>query len=159
MYTGSRGGGLGPEVKRRILMGTYALSAGYYDAYYKRAQQVRVCGGGGDWCGIARLVLAGCYKCAQQACVGSSAGAPGSNMVRGATHPCACGRGPQGLLRRNVCWAAARICPHACAVARRAGLRSAANDVMRRPPSPRCAPAMAGAHAGEERDGVGARAL
>lgn len=31
----------GPEVKRRILMGTYALSAGYYDAYYKRAQQVR----------------------------------------------------------------------------------------------------------------------
>lgn len=32
---------LGPEVKRRILMGTYALSAGYYDAYYKRAQQVR----------------------------------------------------------------------------------------------------------------------
>ncbi len=41
MYTGSRGGGLGLEVKRRILMGTYALSAGYYDAYYKRAQQVR----------------------------------------------------------------------------------------------------------------------
>ena len=32
---------LGSEVKRRILMGTYALSAGYYDAYYKRAQQVR----------------------------------------------------------------------------------------------------------------------
>lgn len=40
MYMGSRGAGLGPEVKRRILMGTYALSAGYYDAYYKRAQQV-----------------------------------------------------------------------------------------------------------------------
>lgn len=36
-----RGEGLGAEVKRRILMGTYALSAGYYDAYYKRAQQVR----------------------------------------------------------------------------------------------------------------------
>ena len=31
---------LGDEVKRRILMGTYSLSAGYYDAYYKRAQQV-----------------------------------------------------------------------------------------------------------------------
>jgi aspartyl-tRNA(Asn)/glutamyl-tRNA(Gln) amidotransferase subunit A len=31
----------GPEVKRRIMLGTYALSAGYYDAYYKKAQQVR----------------------------------------------------------------------------------------------------------------------
>ena len=41
MYDGSRGKGLGEEVKRRILMGTYALSAGYYDAFYKRAQQVR----------------------------------------------------------------------------------------------------------------------
>jgi len=35
--------GFGAEVKRRILMGTYTLSAGYYDAYYKRAQQVCVC--------------------------------------------------------------------------------------------------------------------
>jgi hypothetical protein len=42
MYDGSRGAGLGEEVKRRILMGTYALSAGYYDAFYKRAQQVRI---------------------------------------------------------------------------------------------------------------------
>lgn len=41
LYTRSRGEGFGPEVKRRILMGTYALSAGYYDAYYKKAQQVR----------------------------------------------------------------------------------------------------------------------
>ncbi|GAX77434.1 hypothetical protein CEUSTIGMA_g4879.t1 [Chlamydomonas eustigma] len=41
MYTHTRGQGLGPEVKRRILMGYYALSAGYYDAYYKQAQQVR----------------------------------------------------------------------------------------------------------------------
>ncbi|KAL3700179.1 hypothetical protein R1sor_018201 [Riccia sorocarpa] len=41
MYGKSRDMGLGSEVKRRILMGTYALSAGYYDAYYKRAQQVR----------------------------------------------------------------------------------------------------------------------
>lgn len=39
MYNGTRHAGLGPEVKRRVLMGTYALSAGYYDAYYKRAQQ------------------------------------------------------------------------------------------------------------------------
>lgn len=37
----TRGRGFGPEVKRRILIGTYALSAGYYDAYYKKAQQVR----------------------------------------------------------------------------------------------------------------------
>jgi aspartyl-tRNA(Asn)/glutamyl-tRNA(Gln) amidotransferase subunit A len=37
----SRGEGFGPEVKRRIMLGTYALSAGYYDAYYLKAQQVR----------------------------------------------------------------------------------------------------------------------
>jgi aspartyl-tRNA(Asn)/glutamyl-tRNA(Gln) amidotransferase subunit A len=41
MYRRSRDEGFGPEVKRRILLGTYALSAGYYDAYYGRAQQVR----------------------------------------------------------------------------------------------------------------------
>ncbi|MEL6547491.1 MAG: amidase, partial [Myxococcota bacterium] len=37
----SRGKGFGPEVKRRIMLGTYALSAGYYDAYYLKAQKVR----------------------------------------------------------------------------------------------------------------------
>ncbi|KAJ9528454.1 hypothetical protein QJQ45_020340, partial [Haematococcus lacustris] len=41
LYAGTRDAGLGAEVKRRILMGTFALSAGYYDAVYKRAQQVR----------------------------------------------------------------------------------------------------------------------
>ncbi len=41
LYTRSRGEGFGVEVKRRILVGTYALSAGYYDAYYLKAQQVR----------------------------------------------------------------------------------------------------------------------
>ena len=41
MYRESRELGFGAEVKRRILLGTYALSAGYYDAYYKKAQQVR----------------------------------------------------------------------------------------------------------------------
>ncbi len=41
LYVRSRGEGFGAEVKRRILMGTYALSAGYYDAYYIKAQQVR----------------------------------------------------------------------------------------------------------------------
>jgi aspartyl-tRNA(Asn)/glutamyl-tRNA(Gln) amidotransferase subunit A len=41
MYRNSRDEGFGPEVKRRILLGTYALSAGYYDAYYLKAQQVR----------------------------------------------------------------------------------------------------------------------
>ena len=41
MYRHSRDEGFGPEVKRRILLGTYALSAGYYDAYYGKAQQVR----------------------------------------------------------------------------------------------------------------------
>ncbi len=37
----TRGAGFGPEVRRRIMLGTYALSSGYYDAYYRRAQQVR----------------------------------------------------------------------------------------------------------------------
>jgi aspartyl-tRNA(Asn)/glutamyl-tRNA(Gln) amidotransferase subunit A len=41
MYEATRAGGFGDEVKRRILIGTYALSSGYYDAYYGRAQQVR----------------------------------------------------------------------------------------------------------------------
>jgi aspartyl-tRNA(Asn)/glutamyl-tRNA(Gln) amidotransferase subunit A len=41
LYTRSRGEGFGEEVKRRILIGTYALSAGYYDAYYLQAQKVR----------------------------------------------------------------------------------------------------------------------
>ncbi|MGZ8189773.1 MAG: Asp-tRNA(Asn)/Glu-tRNA(Gln) amidotransferase subunit GatA, partial [Methylococcaceae bacterium] len=41
LYTRSRGEGFGKEVKRRVLMGTYALSAGYYDAYYLKAQKVR----------------------------------------------------------------------------------------------------------------------
>jgi aspartyl-tRNA(Asn)/glutamyl-tRNA(Gln) amidotransferase subunit A len=40
-YLRTRGDGFGPEVKRRIILGTYALSAGYYDAYYVKAQQVR----------------------------------------------------------------------------------------------------------------------
>lgn len=41
MYTKTRAEGFGDEVKRRIMLGTYALSAGYYDAYYKKAQQLR----------------------------------------------------------------------------------------------------------------------
>ena len=41
MYERTRSGGFGPEVTRRILLGTYVLSAGYYDAYYRKAQEVR----------------------------------------------------------------------------------------------------------------------
>ena len=41
MYTKTRAEGFGDEVKRRIMLGTYALSSGYYDAYYKKAQQLR----------------------------------------------------------------------------------------------------------------------
>ncbi len=41
VYTKSRGQGFGPETKRRLMLGTYALSAGYYDAYYLQAQKVR----------------------------------------------------------------------------------------------------------------------
>jgi aspartyl-tRNA(Asn)/glutamyl-tRNA(Gln) amidotransferase subunit A len=41
MYEGTRAAGFGPEVKRRIMLGTYALSSGYYEAYYGQAQRVR----------------------------------------------------------------------------------------------------------------------
>jgi aspartyl-tRNA(Asn)/glutamyl-tRNA(Gln) amidotransferase subunit A len=41
MYRHTRAEGFGPEVRRRIMLGTYVLSAGYYDAYYLRAQKVR----------------------------------------------------------------------------------------------------------------------
>ncbi|MGH7528163.1 MAG: amidase family protein, partial [Gemmatimonadales bacterium] len=41
LYRATRGDGFGVEVRRRILVGTYVLSAGYYDAYYKKAQRVR----------------------------------------------------------------------------------------------------------------------
>ena len=41
LYRTTRGKGFGPEVRRRILVGTYVLSSGYYDAYYRRAQQMR----------------------------------------------------------------------------------------------------------------------
>ena len=41
LYRATRGEGFGPEVRRRILIGTYVLSSGYYDAYYRRAQQMR----------------------------------------------------------------------------------------------------------------------
>ena len=41
LYIKTRSEGFGDEVKRRILIGSYVLSAGFYDAYYKKAQQVR----------------------------------------------------------------------------------------------------------------------
>ncbi|HEU5319246.1 MAG TPA: amidase family protein, partial [Methylomirabilota bacterium] len=41
LYRATRGEGFGPEVRRRVLVGTYVLSSGYYDAYYRRAQQMR----------------------------------------------------------------------------------------------------------------------
>jgi aspartyl-tRNA(Asn)/glutamyl-tRNA(Gln) amidotransferase subunit A len=41
MYEATRSAGFGPEVTRRVLLGTYVLSAGYYDAYYRKAMDVR----------------------------------------------------------------------------------------------------------------------
>ncbi len=43
MYTKTRAEGFGPEVKRRIMLGTYALSSGYYDAYYKSTANESTC--------------------------------------------------------------------------------------------------------------------
>jgi aspartyl-tRNA(Asn)/glutamyl-tRNA(Gln) amidotransferase subunit A len=57
MYDNTRAAGLGAEVKRRILMGTYALSAGYYDAYYNRAQKVSGRCGGERLCGGSRAFV------------------------------------------------------------------------------------------------------
>jgi len=51
MYEATRSAGFGPEVTRRILLGTYVLSAGYYDAYYKKAQEVRALIAG-DFAGV-----------------------------------------------------------------------------------------------------------
>jgi aspartyl-tRNA(Asn)/glutamyl-tRNA(Gln) amidotransferase subunit A len=55
MYEATRAAGFGPEVKRRILIGTYALSSGYYDAYYVRAQK-------------ARTLIAGDFRTAFESC-------------------------------------------------------------------------------------------
>lgn len=54
MYTATRSEGFGKEVKRRIMLGTYVLSSGYYDAYYKKAQKVR------------RIIQQDFFKCFEQ---------------------------------------------------------------------------------------------
>ena len=54
MYTSTRSEGFGKEVKRRIMLGTYVLSSGYYDAYYKKAQKVR------------RIIQQDFFKCFEQ---------------------------------------------------------------------------------------------
>jgi Asp-tRNA(Asn)/Glu-tRNA(Gln) amidotransferase A subunit family amidase len=75
MYDATRGAGLGAEVKRRILMGTYALSAGYYDAYYSRAQKVRVRGGSGWVEGVGWQVGWACgYRVVPEGCLWALAG-------------------------------------------------------------------------------------
>ncbi len=65
LYTRTRDEGFGDEVKRRILVGTYALSAGYYDAYYKKAQQAR------------RLIKQGFDSCFEQVDVIAGPTTPG----------------------------------------------------------------------------------
>lgn len=89
MYDGSRGTGLGAEVKRRILMGTYALSAGYYDAYYKRAQQV-----GGSASGHSSCIWrgAGGEVMVEQGSVRHGAGQRGCPCHRPASVICCQGR-------------------------------------------------------------------
>ncbi len=72
LYTRTREEGFGDEVKRRILVGTYALSAGYYDAYYKKAQQVR------------RLVKADFMACFEQVDVLAGPTTPGPAFALGA---------------------------------------------------------------------------
>jgi aspartyl-tRNA(Asn)/glutamyl-tRNA(Gln) amidotransferase subunit A len=72
LYTRTREEGFGDEVKRRILVGTYALSAGYYDAYYKKAQQVR------------RLVRQDFLDCFEQVDVIAGPTTPGPAFALGA---------------------------------------------------------------------------
>ena len=72
LYTRTRGEGFGDEVKRRILVGTYALSAGYYDAYYKKAQQVR------------RLIQQDFMRCFEQVDVIAGPTTPGPAFALGA---------------------------------------------------------------------------
>ena len=72
LYTRTREEGFGAEVKRRILVGTYALSAGYYDAYYKKAQQVR------------RLIQQDLITCFEQVDVIAGPTTPGPAFALGA---------------------------------------------------------------------------
>jgi len=72
LYTRTREEGFGDEVKRRILVGTYALSAGYYDAYYKKAQQVR------------RLIKEDFMSCFEQVDVIAGPTTPGPAFALGA---------------------------------------------------------------------------
>ncbi|PZR59078.1 MAG: Asp-tRNA(Asn)/Glu-tRNA(Gln) amidotransferase GatCAB subunit A [Candidatus Meridianibacter frigidus] len=71
MYERTRAAGFGPEVKRRILIGTYALSSGYYDAYYVKAQKVRTL--------IARDFQRAFEECDLIACPAASSPAFGFN--------------------------------------------------------------------------------
>jgi aspartyl-tRNA(Asn)/glutamyl-tRNA(Gln) amidotransferase subunit A len=73
MYYSTRSQGFGPEVQRRILIGTYALSAGYYDAYYGKASQVRT------------LIMEDFKKAFEQCDVIASPVAPTAAPVLGAT--------------------------------------------------------------------------
>ena len=71
MYRKTRGAGFGPEVKRRIVLGTYVLSAGYYDAYYLKGQKVRRV----DRQGFSRRVYeSGCHRHADFSSASFSAG-------------------------------------------------------------------------------------
>ena len=72
LYTRTREQGFGDEVKRRILVGTYALSAGYYEAYYKKAQQVR------------RLIKQDFMRCFEQVDVIAGPTTPGPAFALGA---------------------------------------------------------------------------
>ena len=72
LYTRTRQEGFGDEVKRRILVGTYALSAGYYDAYYKKAQQLR------------RLIKQDFMSCFEQVDVIAGPTTPGPAFALGA---------------------------------------------------------------------------
>ena len=72
LYSRTRQEGFGEEVKRRILVGTYALSAGYYDAYYKKAQQIR------------RLITQDFMHCFEQVDVIAGPTTPGPAFALGA---------------------------------------------------------------------------
>ena len=114
MNTATRTAGFGAEVKRRIMLGTYALSAGYYDAYYAQAQRVRTMVVRGLRAGLrVGRRPAGCHRAHHGLRAGRQGGRPHGHVhERHLHHPLQPGRAPGHL--RAVRRREPTACPSAC---------------------------------------------